>query len=235
MSESQVRIFGKMPPVAGKVDWHRVSEKIRSDESDVLSSWCRSNLNDLTTGNYDLFQGNLTRNGQRHRVPCPALERRRWRVLNREGFLQAQGDLNMFFQGFLALSKSFASMKLSCSFCSCCYPCCYSLSSTGSHFNQFCRHSSPWNMTRSDAGKATSQDPSLEGWWIIHHTECLYITRIYGEMRPAVVLTKMDRNASCLWGWLSRPMWWSSVRWARHERGVIKDCAQIASGLQCDA
>lgn len=64
-------------------------------------------LNDLPTGNYDLFEGNLTRNGQRHRVPCPALERRRWRVLNREGFLQAQGDLNLFFQGFLALSKRY--------------------------------------------------------------------------------------------------------------------------------
>ena len=73
-------------------------------------------LNDLPTGNYDLFEGNLTRNGQRHRVPCPAFERRRWRVLNREGFLQAQGDLNLFFQGFLALSKSFASMKWSWSF-----------------------------------------------------------------------------------------------------------------------
>lgn len=49
-------------------------------------------------------------------------------------------------------------------FCSCCYACRYSLTSTGSHFNQFSRHSSPWNTTRSDAGKATSQDPSLEGW-----------------------------------------------------------------------
>lgn len=57
-------------------------------------------LSDLTTGNYDLFEGNLTRNGLRHRVSCPALELRRWRVLNREGFLQAQGE--SVFQGFLA-------------------------------------------------------------------------------------------------------------------------------------
>lgn len=62
-------------------------------------------LNDLPTGNYDLFEGNLTRNGQRHRVPCPALERRRWRVLNREGFLQAQGDLNLFFKDSSRLAK----------------------------------------------------------------------------------------------------------------------------------
>ena len=56
--------------------------------------------------------------------------------------------------------------------------------------NQFSRHSSPWNTTRSDAEKATSQDPSLEGWsYTILNV--LYITRIYGEMRPAVVLTKM--------------------------------------------
>ena len=63
--------------------------------------------------------------------------------------------------------------------------------------NQFCRHSSPWNTTRSDAGKATSQDPSLQTFVLGAYQICCQLVCCYICQGPVVAFVQTDPTILC--------------------------------------